>query len=107
MRDHTPYRNVRHFQSVYIVLEQGRDGFFPEIFDVTLESDFVDISLAADVMEFIMDSETWKDKEVVAKNTTAVTDDSIYPGGVNEAPLSSNPKIGIPIQSPGSYIILW
>ena len=58
---------------------------------MTLESDFVDVSLASDAMDFTMDSETWK--EVAIQDTAAVTDDSTH--SVNEAPLTSTPKKGL------------
>ena len=68
-----------------------------EIFDVTLESDFVVVSLASDAMDFTMDSEIWKEVEI--EDTAAVTDDSTQ--GVNEPPLTSTPKKGVPILSLG------
>lgn len=68
-----------------------------EIFDETLDSDFVDISFASEAMDFTMDSETWMVVEI--EDTVAVTDDVAQ--GVNEALLTSTPKRGLPIISLG------
>ena len=70
-----------------------------EIFDVTLDSDFVDrsISLTSEAIDFSMDSEIWTVVEIEDK--TAVTYDDAQ--GVNENVLTSTPMKGLPIVSIG------
>ena len=70
-----------------------------EIFDVTLDSDFVDrsISLTSEAIDFSMDSEIWTVVEI--EDTTAVTYDAAQ--GVNENVLTSTPTKGLPIVSIG------
>ena len=70
-----------------------------DIFDETIESDFVDISLA---LEFTMDSQSsWNAVEI--EDTVAVIDDDGSTQGVNEAPLTSTPKKGLSIVSLGKF----
>ena len=70
-----------------------------EIFDVTLDSDFVDrsISLTSEAIDFSMDSEIWTVVEI--EDTTAVTYDGAQ--GVNENVPTSTPTKGLPIVSIG------
>lgn len=72
-----------------------------EIFDVTLDSDFVDrsISLTSEAIDFSMDSEIWTVVEIEDRSTTAVTYDGAQ--GVNENVLTSTPTKGLPIVSIG------
>ena len=80
MRDHTPYTTLALLGAKRVIFEVAKLSNKPycamdssEIFDVTLDPDFVDrsISLTSEAMDFTMDSEIWTGAQGVNENVLA------------------------------------